>query len=135
MVEQVDWLLFKLLILGGLADNYGNIWKRVSKQICVIECTLTKLDIKDNAWMHKQKLSKDSLPSSYAFMSYLPYTLCASPNEVRSAYKSGIAIYIKLAILIVIYRKQSTGFNGRKCFQRRECSTCLSVLKAKNCWI
>ena len=43
MVEQVDWLLFKLLVLGGLSDNYGNIWKRVEKQICVVECTLPKL--------------------------------------------------------------------------------------------
>ena len=43
MVEQVDWLLFKLLVLGGLSDNYGNIWKIVRKQICVVECTLPKL--------------------------------------------------------------------------------------------
>ena len=43
MVEQVDWLLFKLLVLGGLSDNYGNIWKKVQKQICVVECTLPKL--------------------------------------------------------------------------------------------
>ena len=43
MVEQVDWLLFKILILGGLSDNYGNIWKIVQKQICVVECTLPKL--------------------------------------------------------------------------------------------
>lgn len=48
MIEQVDWLLFKLLILGGLADNYGNIWRRVQKQICVVECTLTKLNLSED---------------------------------------------------------------------------------------
>ena len=89
MVEKVDWLLFKILILGGLADNYGNIWRNVSKQICVIECTLNKLNISDNVWTHKQKSSKESLPASYAFLSYLPYTLCTSPNEVKNAYQSG----------------------------------------------
>ena len=55
MVEQVDSLFFKILILGGLSDNYGNIWKKVSQQICVVECTLTKLDISKGAWTNKQK--------------------------------------------------------------------------------
>lgn len=45
MIERVDWLLFKVLVLGGLTDNFGNIWRRVDKQICVVECTLTKLDL------------------------------------------------------------------------------------------
>lgn len=43
MIELVDWLLFKILVLGGLDDEYGNIWRRVKDQICVVECTLTKL--------------------------------------------------------------------------------------------
>ena len=55
MVEQVDSLFFKILILGGLSDNYGNIWKKVSQQICVVECTLTKLEVSKGAWTNKQK--------------------------------------------------------------------------------
>ena len=54
MVESIDWLLFKVLILGGLADNYGNVWKLSSKQICVVECTLAKLQISENEWTNKQ---------------------------------------------------------------------------------
>ena len=38
------------MIVGGIADNYGNIWKKVSTQICIIECTLAKLEIKDGNW-------------------------------------------------------------------------------------
>ena len=45
MIEQIDWLLFKIIVLGGLDDEHGNIWRRVEKQVCVIECTLTKLDL------------------------------------------------------------------------------------------
>lgn len=52
MIEQVDWLLFKILVLGGLDNKYGNIWRRVKNQVCVVECTLTKLDL----------LHSDSLP-------------------------------------------------------------------------
>lgn len=55
MVEDIDWLLFKILVLGGLADNYGNIWKLSSKQICVVECTLSKLCISNNEWSNRQK--------------------------------------------------------------------------------
>ena len=44
MIEHIDWLLFKILVLGGLADNSGNIWNQVKKQVCVVECTLAKLD-------------------------------------------------------------------------------------------
>lgn len=36
------------MIVGGIADNFGNIWKKVSTQICVIESTLSKLEIKED---------------------------------------------------------------------------------------
>ena len=48
MIELVDWLLFKILILGGLDDEYGNIWRRVKNQVCVVECTLTKLSLENS---------------------------------------------------------------------------------------
>ena len=57
MIEQVDWLLFKILVLGGLDDEYGNIWRRVKDQVCVVECTLTKLSFKTSDSMH-QKVNK-----------------------------------------------------------------------------
>lgn len=47
MIEQIDWLLFKIIVLGGLDDEFGNIWRRVDKQICVVECTLTKLNLEN----------------------------------------------------------------------------------------
>lgn len=47
MIELVDWLLFKILVLGGLDDEYGKIWRRVKDQICVVECILTKLSLEN----------------------------------------------------------------------------------------
>ena len=57
VLEQIDWFLFKVLILGGLADNFGNIWKKSVSQICIVECTLPKLDISDGCWSIKGSVS------------------------------------------------------------------------------
>ena len=101
MVEQVDWLLFKLLVLGGLSDNYGNIWKIVQKQICVVECTLPKLYNYENddqksvsmIYLYVTTLchfikEQKQLPSVYTFLSLFPQTTCASPKEALAFYQS-----------------------------------------------
>ena len=102
MVEQVDWLLFKLLVLGGLSDNYGNFWKIVKKQICVVECTLPKLYNYENdvqksvsmVYMYVTALcitfikEQKQLPSVYTFLSLFPQTTCASPKEALAIYQS-----------------------------------------------
>ena len=57
MINLIDWLLFKILVLGGLDDEYGNIWRRVKDQICVVECTLTNLNIETSDGV-QQKVNK-----------------------------------------------------------------------------
>ena len=54
MIEQVDWLLFKVLVLGGLDDEYGNIWRRVKDQICIVECTVPKVSLEDSEGAHQE---------------------------------------------------------------------------------
>ena len=44
---MVDSILFRILILGCLSNKYGEVWKRHSKQICLVECTLSCLQSKD----------------------------------------------------------------------------------------
>ena len=58
MIEKIDWLLFQILILGCLADGYGNIWRRVCTQICMVECTLSKLeDLTPGKWTYTDAVS------------------------------------------------------------------------------
>lgn len=54
MIEQVDWLLFKVLVLGGLDDEYGNIWRKVKTQVCIVECTVPKVSLEDSEGAHQE---------------------------------------------------------------------------------
>uniref|UniRef100_A0A1X7THY6 Death domain-containing protein n=1 Tax=Amphimedon queenslandica TaxID=400682 RepID=A0A1X7THY6_AMPQE len=84
MIDQIDWLLFKIIVLGGLDDECGNIWRRVDKQVCVVECTLTKLDLEYSDDLPQEEV----LPSVYALLSYFPQTICELPNQVQDQSKS-----------------------------------------------
>ena len=44
---MVDSLLFSILILGSLSNKDGDMWRQQSKQICVVECTLSHLQSND----------------------------------------------------------------------------------------
>ena len=98
MVEQVDWLLFKLLILGGLSDNYGNIWKIVQKQICVVECTLPKLHNYEND-------DQKSVSMSYLYVT----ALCHFHQGTETASKC-LYFSITFPTNYLCFSKRSTGF-------------------------
>lgn len=116
MVEQIDWLLFQVLILGSLADQYGNVWRKVPTQVCVVECTLMKLkgDVQTcGKWTYNKDIqvtefkilyayifsdyffvqNPHDVPPTYALLSFLPQVFCVSPKVVQELRdKSGIHI-------------------------------------------
>lgn len=54
---MIDSVLFSAVVLGGLLNKDGDIWRRQSTQICVVECTLSSLQSKNLAplnWHMKQ---------------------------------------------------------------------------------
>ena len=40
MLRSIDDIVFSLLILGGLTDSRGNVWRRHPSQLYAIELTL-----------------------------------------------------------------------------------------------
>ena len=48
-----DHLLFSIIVLGGLVDKLGNIWRRQDSQLIVIECTLSDVILSETNWMKK----------------------------------------------------------------------------------
>ena len=39
-MHKVDTILFNMLILGGLCDSQGRVWRRNPSDICAVEITL-----------------------------------------------------------------------------------------------
>ncbi|XP_046860852.1 E3 ubiquitin-protein ligase rnf213-alpha-like [Xenia sp. Carnegie-2017] len=81
----LDDFLFKLLILGSVKDNKGNIWRRKTTDLYIVEHTTDKtfaMLTSDNFLTHQNPNSRNR-PSSgkYSFMKFLPRIHCLSPRE------------------------------------------------------
>lgn len=100
MIQHVDWFLFQILILGGLMDKFGNVWRRSSKQICVVECTVSKMADQLQLVEYYLVFNILDFPVPFVFvqeyissvsnilslLSVFPHTTCISPNEVQRYY-------------------------------------------------
>jgi hypothetical protein len=75
-VADVDSVLFSIIILGGLSDHHGKVWRRQKLQLCVVECTVSQLGSisEDDLSWHLKVSSYDCNPKEccckFTFMLY-----------------------------------------------------------------
>lgn len=68
----MDTILFSLLILRGLCDSHGRVWRCHPNQLYVVEVTLPKRDT---------VLERES--KTLSFLDLLPSVKCLSPLKVK----------------------------------------------------
>lgn len=73
---QVDTILFSLLILRGLSDSQGRVWRCHPNQLYAVEVTLPLRD-------HIPEQEKKVFPESrtLSLLSLLPSVTCLSPRK------------------------------------------------------
>ena len=73
----MDTILFSLLILGGLCDSKGRVWRCHPNQLYAIEITLPSMK------HYSAQKDKESIPdiSTLAFLQLLPTVVCSSPTR------------------------------------------------------
>jgi len=70
VVHKVDTILFNMLILGGLCDTQGRVWRRNASDMCAVEMTILK------------EHGKLKYPGS-TLVGLLPSHECNSPVQVH----------------------------------------------------
>ncbi|XP_046860850.1 E3 ubiquitin-protein ligase rnf213-alpha-like [Xenia sp. Carnegie-2017] len=83
--KGLDDFLFKLLILGSVKDNNGNIWRRKTTDLYIVEHTTDKTF----AMLTSENLPTSQNPNTrnrpsrgkYSFIKFLPSIHCLSPRE------------------------------------------------------
>ncbi|XP_046861659.1 E3 ubiquitin-protein ligase RNF213-like [Xenia sp. Carnegie-2017] len=83
--KGLDDILFKLLILGSIKDNNGNIWRRKTTDLYVVEHTTDETFVmltSENCSRTQIQNSQNRQSSGkYSFMKFLPSIHCLSPRE------------------------------------------------------
>ena len=86
----MDTILFSLLILGGLIDSQGKVWRCHPNQLYAIEVTLpNKINLQENV---------NGLPESLtlSLLQLLPTVTCLSPMKsldfLQTSNNAGIKI-------------------------------------------
>ncbi|XP_070580815.1 E3 ubiquitin-protein ligase RNF213-like [Ptychodera flava] len=86
VLRGVDNFLFNMLVLGGISNIHGHIWRRNPWDLYVIEITsaaqLQKTDIQSTAEKKEAKVQRVSF-GSQPFFTILPTVSCRSPRETR----------------------------------------------------
>lgn len=79
MLQQVDTILFSLLILRGLCDSQGRVWRCHPNQLYAVEITRPNEDS-----------NKGFLPESrtMALLDLLPSVSCLSPRAALERFSS-----------------------------------------------
>ena len=80
---KVDTILFSLLILRGLCDSHGRVWRCNPDQLYAIEVTLPDME-----------RVKDILPQRriLTLLKLMPSVTCLSPRKAMSHKQAGISI-------------------------------------------
>lgn len=57
-LPSVANVLFSTLVLGGLTDSHGKVWRHQPSQLLVVECTLTNLavNLQNYEWLYKEQV-------------------------------------------------------------------------------
>ncbi|XP_046861644.1 E3 ubiquitin-protein ligase rnf213-alpha-like [Xenia sp. Carnegie-2017] len=83
--KGLDDILFKLLILGSVKDNDGNIWRRKTTDLYVVEHTTDEafvmLTSENSSITQIQNSQNRQSSGKYSFMKFLPSIHCLSPRE------------------------------------------------------
>ena len=76
---EVDTILFSLLILRGLCDSQGRVWRCHPNQFYAVEVTKPKRDLD-----HAAQSEVDYFPESrtLALLNLLPSVTCLSPRDI-----------------------------------------------------
>eukprot|EP00731_Ephydatia_muelleri_P024235 Em0016g506a len=78
VLRQVDTLLFSLLVLRGLYDSHGSVWRCHPSQLCAVEITVP---------LHQTSDCPERC--ALALLELLPTIECVSPYEAHELMKSG----------------------------------------------
>ncbi|XP_028416584.1 E3 ubiquitin-protein ligase rnf213-alpha-like [Dendronephthya gigantea] len=87
VVKGLDNILFQLLILRVVKDKSGNVWRRKSTDMYVVEITTDKsfealtTDASLTNSNYSQTMRKRLATEKYSFVKYLPRTHCSTPRE------------------------------------------------------
>lgn len=89
----MDTILFSLLVLRGLSDSRGRVWRCHPNQLYAIEVTLP----------NREKIPERDQPESQtlSLLKLLPEVSCISPRKVMEhldAEKTGMSSYIQCNI-------------------------------------
>ena len=88
ILHEVDTILFSLLILCGLVDSNGRVWRCHPNQLYAIEVTVPRRGASPEA--------KPTIPESktLTFLELLPIVSCMSPVEMlknlNAPHRSGM---------------------------------------------
>ena len=96
VLHHANSIQFPLLILKGLTDILGNMWRCNEKDICVVEVTVLEQEM--CCWCYKyihvnilsihvtsSLKDKAVAASALSFLNLLPRVKCVSPLQLREA--------------------------------------------------
>ena len=107
--NNVDFLLFNLLILGSLTNSDGYVWLKMPYDLYYVEnmpiYTLVKADAVDTGApitaAAQQQVATTVKKVVHTVLDFLPQHVCWSPKETLEKLKSGPVLPEQLADLIV----------------------------------
>ncbi len=81
---EVDTILFSLLILRGLSDSQGRVWRCHPNQLYAVEVTLPNRD-------NVPQRDRTTFPEScvVSLLNLLPSVLCLNPKKAHEYMKAG----------------------------------------------
>ena len=72
---KVDTILFSLIVLRGLCDNQGRVWRCYPHQLYAVEVTLPNRDVAQH----------DPESCTLALLDLLPFVTCLSPRAAMES--------------------------------------------------
>ncbi|XP_062574164.1 E3 ubiquitin-protein ligase rnf213-alpha-like [Saccostrea cucullata] len=78
VVEEVDYLLFQLIILGCLTDSHGNVWRKLPSDLYLIETTPLLIESSQSPGSPAKCLHR--------CLDILPDVMCRPPRQCLSIY-------------------------------------------------
>ncbi len=80
---EVDTILFSLLILRGLSDSQGRVWRCHPNQLYAVEVTLPNRD-------NVPQRDRTTFPEScvVSLLDLLPFVSCLNPKEAHESMKA-----------------------------------------------